>query len=294
MYKKLDKKSDVKALFKKWIEEENAEGLVVRSELPIVYKIKPRYSIDAAVVGYSEGTGEDQGKIRALLLAMMTPDGCFQIIGKTGGGFSDEAKSDIFNKLQSLTAASDYIETDSNHTAFHMIKPEFIIELMVNDVIFETTTGVIHNALLDYQEGKYVYKANKRGLSMLSPIFVRFREDKKAVYDDIRLEQINEFSYIEPSAEGETIIELAKSRLIQREVYKKGSGAKLMVQKYMLWETNKENAGFTSYVFHYTNYSSDRKDPLQREVYVSNSLEQMHEIFNALRDEKVKKGWEAA
>lgn len=37
-------------------------GGVVRSDLPFVYKIKPRHSIDAVVVGFSEGAGAERGR----------------------------------------------------------------------------------------------------------------------------------------------------------------------------------------------------------------------------------------
>ena len=120
-YKKLASKSEVKQLFEEWVKNEGADGLIVRSELPLIFKIKPRYSIDAVVVGFSEGTGEDQGQIRCLLLAMMTQEGTFQVIGKTGGGFSDDEKKEILERLPPMIVESQYIETDSNHTAFHMI-----------------------------------------------------------------------------------------------------------------------------------------------------------------------------
>jgi len=290
-YKKLESKSEVKAIFKQWVEEEGGEGLVVRCELPLIFKIKPRYTIDAAVVGYSEGTGDAKGQIRSLLLAMMTADGYFEIIGKTGGGFSDEAKIDLLNRLQPLIVPSQYIEVDTNQTAFHMVRPEIVIEVLINDVLFETTSGVIYNAILDYSDSKYLYKANQRGLSLISPIFARFREDKTAVYDDIRLEQINDFAYIEPPADDEIIADLPKSKLIARKVYKKVSGSKLMVLKFMAWKTNKEKAGFNAYVFHLTNFSSDRKDALQREVVVSNDIRQIQDIYIASMEKYVKSGW---
>ena len=249
-------------MFAQWVEQEGAEGLVVRSELPLVYKVKSRYTIDAAVVGYSEGTGEAQGQIRTLLLAMMTENGCYQVVGKTGGGFSDEARKEILTKLQPLKIDSQYIETDSNHTAFHMVKPEVIIELMINDVIYETSTGVIKNALLSLEDSMYFHMGNVRGLSLIYPIFVHFRDDKSAVYDDIRIEQINEFSYFEPVSKNETEMANEKSELLLRQVYKKESGTKLMVQKFVLWATNKASVGYPAYVFHYTNFSSERKEAL--------------------------------
>ena len=196
--------------------------------------------------------------------------------------------------MQPLIVPSQFIEVDTNQTAFHMVQPEIIIEVLINDVLFETTSGMIYNAVLDYTDSKYLYRANQRGLSVLSPIFARFRDDKKAVYDDIRVEQVNDFSYIEPPRADEIITDLPKSKLIVRNVFKKVSGSKLMVLKFSAWKTNKEIAGFNSYVFHLTSYSSDRKDPLQREVVVSNDVNQIKEIFFASIEKNVKNGWIAA
>lgn len=288
---KADSKSGIKQIYQKWVENEGGEGLVVHSELPLIFKIKPRFTIDAAVVGFSEGTGDDQGQIRCLLLALLTQDGSMQIIGKTGGGFTDEARKDIFERLNPMITSSAFTEVDANHTAFHMIRPEIVAEIIVNDIIFETTSGTVSNTFLEYTETGYVHKANHRGLSMISPNFVRFRDDKKVVYEDIRVEQINEFSYIEPLPEGTADEKLAPSELICRQVYKKETGSKLMVQKFMFWQTNKQNKGYPAYVMHYTNFSSDRKEPLKREICVSNDREQIIEMFNAYLAENVKKGW---
>ena len=43
------------AQYRKWVEKEGAEGVVVRSPSAGLFKIKPRHSLDLAVVGFSEG-----------------------------------------------------------------------------------------------------------------------------------------------------------------------------------------------------------------------------------------------
>ena len=287
---KCKSKGEVKEIYAKWVEDCGAEGLVVRTELPLVYKIKPRYTIDVVIVGYSEGTGDANGQIRTLLLAMMPKEDEYQIIGKTGNGFSAEAKAELLKRLEPLAIDSQYIETDSNHVAFRMIKPEIVVELMINDVLFETTTSFIENPILSLEGGAYVRMGNVRGISVVYPIFVRYREDKKAVYDDVRLEQINEFSYIEPSdikPQGE----LPPSVILKREVYKKESGGKLMVRKFIVWKTNKPAPDYPDYVFHYTDFSSDRKEPLQRDVVISNDEAQIMAAFDQSIAENIKKGW---
>ena len=294
-------KSQVKEVYTEWVEQGGAEGLVVRTELPLVYKVKPRYTIDVVVVGYSEGTGESKGQVRSLLLAMM-PDpgddqnsrgGGLQVIGKTGNGFSDEARRELLKRLEPLAVTSEYIETDSNHVAFRMIKPEIVLELMINDVLFDTSTGFIQNPVLGFEDGMYIRKGSVRGISVVFPIFVRFREDKRAVYEDIRLEQINEFSYVDPAAGLAEEERLPASEVMIRQVYKKESGTKLMVQKFMVWKTNKnkDSDAYPGYVYHYTNFSSERKDPLQREVMVSDDEGQILELFEQGIAENVKKGW---
>ena len=285
-------KVDVKDVYSQWVEEGGAEGLVVRTELPLVYKIKPRYTIDVAIVGFSEGTGDTKGQVRSLLLAMMPCEGQYQIIGKTGNGFSAESRIELLGRLEPTVIDSRYIETDSNHVAFHMVKPEIVIELMINDVLFETSAGYIENPILVIENGDWIRKGNARGISVVFPIFVRCREDKKAVLEDIRLEQINEFSYL--AVREETAMnELPSSRLLMREVYKKESGSKLMVRKFVVWKTNKPAPDYPGYVFHYTDFSSERKEPLQREVAISDDEDQIMEIYGRSMEENIKKGWNA-
>jgi len=282
-------KSEVKEVYADWVETGGAEGLVVRTDMPLVYKIKPRYTIDVAVVGYSEGTGDQKGQVRSLLLAMMPSDDEFQIIGRTGNGFTEEEKVALLARLAPLIVDSQYIETDSNHVAFHMIRPEIVIELMINDVLFDTLSGTIYNPILGYESGKWLRKGDVEGISVVFPIFQRFRDDKKAIREDIRLEQINDFSYV-PVAEVSTE-ELPHSTVLRREVYKKEAGGKLMVQKFLVWKTNKPAPDFPAYVFHYTNFSSDRKDPLQRDVMVSDDESQILDLCDGSIAANVKRGW---
>jgi hypothetical protein len=66
-----------------------------------------------------------------------------------------------------------------------------------------------------------------------------------------------------------------------------------MVQKFVVWKTGKEKKPeYPAYVFHYTNFSSERKDPLQRDVFVSDNEEQIMQIMQDTIDKNIKKGWE--
>src|SRR5262249_21318016 len=79
--------AEVEKQFKAWVGQ-GAEGAVVRSDAAGLFKIKPRHTIDAAVIGFTEGTDDRRGMVHDLLLALMRPDGTFHILGRVGGGFT--------------------------------------------------------------------------------------------------------------------------------------------------------------------------------------------------------------
>jgi len=288
---------EVKNIFNEWVSEGDTEGLVVRSAMPFVFKIKPRHNIDVVVIGFTEGTGDQKGKVRTLLGALMPEEGQYQVAGHIGGGMTEKLKAELYKKFTKKIIKSEFIETDSNFVAFHMIKPETVMEVEVNDVIYETYNGKITNSVLEIQDNTYRLLSTVEGLSFIAPIFQRIREDKKADADDVRLSQVEEISNSEPE-DRDTIdiairtADLPKSKLLVRDVYRKELGSKVMVQKYMVWKTNKEQTGdYTAYVFYYTNFSSDRKEPLQREVNISDSFDQIIQLKDKAIEENVKKGW---
>ena len=120
-----------------------------------------------------------------------------------------------------------------------------------------------------------------------------FRKENNAQLADIRLSQIVDFASFEPE---EVIsrppVELSPSQMLFREVYRKTLGKKSMIQKYLIWKTNKEASGdFPAYVLHYTNYSSDRQEQLQREIRISDKREQIFDLHQKMLEENIKKGW---
>jgi ATP-dependent DNA ligase len=298
---KASNKEGVKKLFAEWVEKEGAEGIVVRSELPLVYKVKPKYSIDAVVIGFSIGakgtvSGVGPDEVRALLLALIDEKGDYQIIGKAGSGIGPEERKPLCQKLLTMKTNSNFIETDTNHVAFHMVRPELVVEISANDALFENSTGPIINQCLSFDENGYRRLRSVPGISLISPIFERFRDDKKANSADVRLAQISEVFYNPfADAKGDTG-ELPKSELLKREVYKKEAGSKLMVQKFLLWKTNKEklNPSYSAFVLSYTNFSSERAEPLQTEMRISNDEEQINALFAEFMEKNIKKGWEKA
>lgn len=66
----------------------------------------------------------------------------------------------------------------------------------------------------------------------------------------------------------------------------------MMVQKFVVWKTNKEQTGrFPAYVFHLTDFSAGRKEPLKRDIRVSSNKKQIVALAEEFVAAGVKKGW---
>ena len=289
---RLGSRQEVVELFDKWVTKEGAEGLVVRSELPMIFKIKPQHPIDAVILGYNEN---DEGDgIKDLLLGLGRLDGTLQVIGKVGNGFDDALCKSMLKKLSGMHTDSEYIATDSRNIAFRMVEPVNVVEVKVNDLLTETKRGTIRNPVLNHGEAGYRMLSMMPGVSLIHPIYIRTREDKDASTVNIRFEQISKIVLIEEVEQSaEKSADQAKSEVIFREVYTKESKGALMVQKFLAWKTNKDKQDprFPAYGFNYTNYSPGRADPLKRDVRISQSEEQIRQIAAAFIEKNVKKGW---
>ena len=109
--------------------------------------------------------------------------------------------------------------------------------------------------------------------------------------DQVQVSQRVEVTLLERDARQMT---LPKSQLLRRDVYKKVAKGETMIRKFVTWKTNKESDSeeYSAFVLHYTDFSPNRKDPLEREVRVSSSLEQIDVLFTEMVTENIKKGWE--
>jgi len=88
-------------------------------------------------------------------------------------------------------------------------------------------------------------------------------------------------------------VQLPRSEILRREVYIQHKGDKHGVRKLLLLQTHKDSldASYPAYVVHFTDYSSGRKDPLQREVRLANTREQADAIAEQMLADNIKRGW---
>jgi ATP-dependent DNA ligase len=290
--RKVKSRKEVQKIFDEWVTEAGHEGLVVRGDMPFMFKVKPKYTFDGVVVGYTEGINDHKGKIKSLLVGFYRDKDIIQVVGKVGTNFSEDDRLELFDYFAKKHCDSTYIETDNDGIAFHMVKPDTVVEIGCNDVMIENTYGKpLLNNLLQYENNTHSRYATIAGVRFIYPVFERIREDKTPGLDDSGIMQLKDF--IDLSAPQKHTSALPKSEVLLRKVYKKTQKDKVMVQKFIVWKTNKEDMDprYPAYVLFYTNFSSQRKDPLQTEIRISSDKEQIMALAESFILKNVKKGW---
>ena len=287
----VESRKDIESLFQDIVVKENEEGIVVQSDNGPTYKIKPLITLDAVVVGFSEGEGSRENKLKELLLALKISENEYLTIAKVGNGFTDEQRDSIFKELEKQKVDSDYVEVSSSNIAFTMVKPIKVVEFSCLDVYKENSKGCIKKMSLTFENESYSAVFKKPSVSVTAGVFLFFRDDKKVNTEDVGISQITKIISLETNEKSNS--ELKESKLLHREVYVKESKEIKKVRKFVVWKTNKEESNeFPAFVYHYTDYSPARKDPLKKEIKVSENQKQIEEVLKSELEDNVKKGWE--
>ena len=286
----VESRKDIEELYKEIVEEGGHEGIIVRSQNGPIYKIKPLITLDGVILGYAEGEGSRAGMLKEVLVGLNKGPDEYLLLTKVGNGYSEEERKKMLENLEKKKVSSDYIEVSGSNVAFTMVEPDQVIEFSCLDIFTENSKGTISKACLTYKKGTYESNGKRPSASVISPVFVKLRSDKKVGIEDSGISQLTRLVSLEESSI--EAIELMESEVISREVYVKESKGTKMVRKFVIWKTNKEATGeYPAYVYHYTDFSPSRREMLKKEIKVSNSKKQIEEIFAAELAENVKKGW---
>ncbi|MBO0798187.1 MAG: hypothetical protein J2P31_05140 [Blastocatellia bacterium] len=284
----------VRETFNEWVTEGGAEGIVVRHDQAGWYKIKERHNLDVAIIGFSEGIDDRKGILHDLLVAVMRQDGTFHEFARVGGGYSEDDRKNIVSRLKPRVVPSDYVAVNNDYVAYEMIEPGPVIEISALDLIAESSKGdPIKKMVLEWNGEKYQSIARMPLASVISPQFIRMRDDKEANVEDVGIRQLEAFIMVE-EADTSAREELAPaSKLIERVVYTKVMKGQRMVRKLLLWKTNKESlSNFPGYVVYLTDFSPNRQNPLEREIRVAKTEQTARKWFQRLADENFVGGWE--
>lgn len=287
----LESRSEIEDYYKKIVEERGMEGIVVRSHNGPVYKVKPKITIDAVILGYVQSQGDRSEMIKELLVGLCVSENKYIVLSKIYNGFDDNKRASFLKDLESRKVDSNYIEVSGSNLAFIMVKPELVIEFSCLDIYNESTKGPISKMSLTFKDNAYYSEGKSSSASVTSPTFLRIRDDKKPDVNDIGISQVTRIISLDTASSEK--ISLKKSEVLKKEIYIKNSKGINMVRKFVIWKTNKEDTGeYPAFVYHYTDFSPSRADVLKKDLKISNSKKQIEEIFNDEILKNIKKGWE--
>ncbi len=285
---------EIESLFEELVESDKAEGLVVRDQGTRIYKIKPSFSIDMVILGYTEKTG-DPLQVRSILLGLMRDDGQYQVVSGCGNLKTEEERKSLMKNIKPLCVDSTFRQASGSGELYHFIRPEIIVEIKVTDIQVENSSGdSIKSMVIKFEENTWEPICLQPSASLIHPVLESIRIDKEVNKTDIRFSQLRERVAIQGQEQKVQSIDLPASEIIRREVWSKLTKEKKAIQKLVIWKTNKEKEGqgFPAFVIHWTDYSPNRKDPLKREVRISPEKKNAFQIAEKMIEENIKKGWE--
>ena len=285
---------EIESLFDELVENGKAEGLIARDQGTRIYKIKPSFTVDMAVLGYTEKTG-DASQVRSILLGLMRADGQYQVLSGCGNLKTEDERKALMKKLQPLCVGSSFRHASGSGEMYHFIRPEVVVEIKATDIQTENSSGdPIKSMVIKFDENSWTPVCPLPSASLLHPVLERVRTDKQANETDIRFSQLLERVVVQNPDQKVESIELPASEILRREVWSKSTKGKKAVQKLVVWKTNKEKEtpNFSAYVVHWTDYSPGRKDPLKKEVRLSPDKKDATQIAEKMIEENIKKGWE--
>jgi len=282
--------------FEQWVDKEGGEGVVVRSDSLGIYKIKKKHTLDLAILGFSTGIDDRSAMLHSLLLAIVRDDNAFQVVARTGGGFSDDQRVSLLKRLEQDVADSDYAEVNSDRVAYQMIKPGLVAEISCLDIVARTSHGsTIDKMVVEWNEEKQQWEGIRRLplCSILSPQFIRLRDDKSANVSDVRMAQLTNIADIPEANRVAEDLKLPKSTILRRAVGKKELKGHTMVRKLLMWQTNKHETSrdYPAFVLHLTDFSPGRKAPLNHEIRISDSREQIDSLWDDWEKKYFVRGW---
>lgn len=282
-------RKDIQSEFQERVNNENQEGLVVRGFNGPIFKIKPKLTFDFVVLGYSLGYSDNFTLLKELLFGVLINKDEYLIVGKLGGGFTNNQRSSFVEDLKNLKVESNLIEPSGSKIPFTFIKPALVVEVESVDIINSASNQIIKKPVIKFEENKFSKTGNKPSVSLISPVFKGFRDDKKIDFDQVGLVQIKRIIEL-----NDEIIEApnkSKTKVLKKEVYVKEIRGTKMVKKFFIWETNSSTKDYPKFVFYKIDYSPSRGDKLQRDIKVSDDRSQIEKIYSNQIESDIKKGW---
>ena len=290
--KEISDKNNLKDFYEKSVKIENAEGIIIRTGSEITYKVKPSISIDALVVGFTNKVNESE-KVRSVLLGLKREDKSIQLIGDCGN-LSGSLKEELYKKLENIECESKFRHSSSDGNLYRFVKPEMVLEVKCTEIQSEdSNANSIRRMVLDFKNNIWEPLALTDCVSLIHPVILRERLDKRSDEIDVRISQIESFLDSKQIKEKIKQIELPKSEVFERKVWTKNGKNGISIRKIITLKTSKSQIwnGWPEWIIFYSDFSQGRKSPLDRKLKTARSKEEASKIAKNLIDSNIKKGW---
>ena len=267
------------------------EGLVIRRlDRAEVCKLKPRRTIDAAIVGFVEGGFEGNYGMMSLLTALAYPprQGALQLqsIARVGSGFNDQDRVDWLGRLSSLRVDPPLAMSDSDGRPVRFVKPGFVVELEAEDVLpaDEEASG---QQVFGWDNSRWSFEGLAACPRLLLPTFHRLRADKEFSPQAVRLAQLHGREIAAPELINRVLPPL---EVVRREVYTKEIKGAVAVRKLVVGR-RPATAGAFPYVVFWTDFSAGRKTPLEVTTLFAHTESRAEALVKKLLEENITKGF---
>ncbi len=286
--------SEVQTAFEDRVIAGGAEGLVIRLENGLIYKLKPEITLDAAIVGYT-AKADRPDLARSLLLALMREDGQYVLLGSCGNLGADSDREQLATLLAPNRVSTPVRWASDGGGLYAFVKPELVAQIKVTDLQGEGSDGSPSTApVLVFDGTTWSSTRSIPSARPLHPVLQRLRSDKPLEAASIRFSQIE--PWLGATQSRQETSDLPASTLIRREVWTKETKGQSAVRKLVVWKTNKEkiDSSFPAWVVHWTDYSATRATPLDREVRLAPDEAAAMQVADLLVEQNIKKGWNKA
>lgn len=286
--------ADVVRLYREWVISDRFEGLVVRSDRGLTYKIKSTLTIDAVILAYGERITGDVHQVREMSVGLVRDDGTYQLLGAVGNGFSEQDRAVWHTRLSKLEVPSRFRLANREGTLSKFVRPEIVVEIRCSDLLTsDSWDAPIRRMSLRFDPDKGWEPVLETPTAvMIHPIFLRERADKRVDRDNVGMTQITSYVALDAEEEKPARAEVAPARIVRRAVFTKETKGVVAVRKYAIIATNKgDDRNYPPYVVYFTDYSPGRKTPLETALRSAATEESAVTQVEAWLVDNVKRGW---
>ena len=286
--------SEVKALFDSKVATGQAEGLIIRLETGLIYKLKPEVKLRMVITAYTVKADQPE-MVRSILLSLIKEDGSFQILGGCGNLGSDEDRKSLLAKLKVLKAESTARYASDGGGLYTFVKPELVAAVTLTDLQSLLSDGSPTTGMqIAFGKDGWSSLGMHPGPKLIHPMVTGLLSDKKADQATVGFAQVAD--YLPPAKKEQASGKLPESTVIRRDVWTKSAKGATAVRKLLVWKTNKQKAdpSYPAYVVHWTDYSPGRATRFDRDVRLAPDEKSALAIAEELIAENIKKGWEKA